>query len=150
MLPVAHKGASCVGKLARLKLGRCQKIPTIVAELVTSKNRCHPRGDRRSAGVGLYPPTFGVVANMVGKILIISASVTGGGDDHHHRHENPHQSKNAGKDCSRPRWRGGEEGEVRVWQLSSHLRRPSQRNLILPAGSPAAPSWCGIWPNPQQ
>ena len=85
MLPVAHKGASCIGKLARLKLGRCQKIPKIVAQLVTSKNRCHPRGDRRSAGVGLYPPTFGVVANMVGKILIISASVTGGGggdDDH--------------------------------------------------------------------
>ena len=70
MLPVAHKGASCVGKLARLKLGRCQKIPKIVAQLVTSKNRCHPRGDRRSAGVGLYPATFGVAANMVGKILI--------------------------------------------------------------------------------
>ena len=81
MLPVAHKGASCVGKLARLKLGRCQK--KIVAHLVTSKNRCHPRGDRRSAGVGLYPPTFGVVANMVGKLLILSATVTGGGDDDH-------------------------------------------------------------------
>ena len=26
--------------------------------MLTSRKRCQPRGDRRSAGVGLYPPTF--------------------------------------------------------------------------------------------
>ena len=51
--------------------------------MVTSKNRCHPRGDRRSAGVGLYPATFGVVANTMGQVLIMAASVTGGGVDPH-------------------------------------------------------------------
>ena len=146
MLPVAHKGASCIGKLASLKLGRCQKIPTIVAQLVTSKNRCHPRGDRRSAGVGLYPPTFGVVANMVGKLLIISASVTGGGDDDHIKIlTSPRMPARIAPDPG-----GGEEKREKSVFGSSALTFEDPVKEILLAGSPAAPSWCGIWPNPQQ